>query len=125
MSGYYAYNINLTNKNKHGAWIAQLSVDTLLVTNTQGHTDNNDFAPLIFPNPAQDIFNVDINLTRPEYLSFELYDVNGKLIELLLKDWVKTKTNTFSFSLKDVSSGIYLLKITGSTTNLTKKIIKQ
>lgn len=125
MSGYYGYNINITNKNKHGAWIAQLSVDPLLVTNTKDNTANNDFAPLIFPNPAQDIFNIDINLTRPEYLSFELYDVNGKLIEQLLKDWVKTKTNTFSFSLRDVSCGIYFLKITGSTTNLTKKIIKQ
>lgn len=125
MSGYYGYNINLANKNKHGAWIAQLSVDPLLITNTRDNDDNNDFAPLIFPNPAQDIFNVDINLTRPEYLSFELHDVNGKLIELLLKDWVKTKSNTFSFSLKDVSNGVYFLKITGNTTNITKKIIKQ
>ena len=125
MSGYYGYNINLVNKNKHGAWIAQLSVDPNLITNTKDFGKNNDPPALIFPNPAQDIFNIDINLTQPEYLSFELYDENGKLIELLLKDWVKTKTNTFSFSLKDVSSGIYFLKITGNTTNSTKKIIKQ
>jgi hypothetical protein len=126
MSGYYGYNVSLSSKFRHGAWIAQLAVDPNIITNTMDAAKNNETPSLVFPNPAQDMFNVDINLTQPEYLAFELYDANGKLIELLLRDWVKTKTNTFNFSLKDVSKGIYFLKITGNhQTNITKKIIKQ
>lgn len=127
MSGYYAYNVNtLTNKNKHGAWVAQLAIDPGMVTGLTTIVKNNETPTLVFPNPAQDQFNIDIHLTQPEYLNFELYDANGKLVEVLLRDWVKTKDNTFNFSLRDVSNGIYFLKITGNyNTSITKKIIKQ
>lgn len=126
ISGYYGYTINsVTNKNKHGAWIAQLGIDPGIVTTIVNEPMKNDTPSLVFPNPAQDLFNVDIHLTQPEYLSFELYDANGKLVEILLRDWVKTKDNTFNFSLRDVSKGVYFIKITGNKTSITKKIIKQ
>ncbi|MCD6018524.1 MAG: hypothetical protein K0S53_1645 [Bacteroidetes bacterium] len=126
MSGYYGYNVNnITNKNKHGAWVAQLAIDPGLITGIKTVAENNEAPVLLFPNPALETFSVDLHLSQPEYLSFELLDVHGKLVELLLRDWVKTKDNTFHFSLRDVSNGVYFLKITGNQTNLTKKIIKQ
>lgn len=126
MSGYYGYNVNnITNKNKHGAWVAQLAIDPGLITGIKTVAQSNDPPVLLFPNPAQETFSVDLHLAQPEYLSFELLDVHGKLVELLLRDWVKTKDNTFNFSLRDVSNGIYFLKITGNHTNITKKIVKQ
>lgn len=127
MSGYYGYNVSAFNKNKHGAWVAQLAVDPGMVTGiTTASEENASNGALIFPNPAQELFAVDIHLEHPEYLSFELYDVNGKLVELLLRDWVKTKDNTFNFSIRDIAKGIYFLKITGNhNTIITKKIVKQ
>ncbi len=126
MSGYYAYNPSTLSKNKHGAWVAQLAIDSMMVTGINNISNTSETPALIFPNPAQENFNVDIHLSKPEYLSFELYDANGKLISVLLRDWVKTKDNTFNFSLQDVSKGIYFIKITGNyNTVITKKIIKQ
>ncbi len=56
--------------------------------------------------------------------SFELYDSQGKLITTLLRDWVKVKQNTFSFSTQSLSKGIYVLKINGNyNTVISKKII--
>lgn len=126
MSGYYGYNYSTFNKNKHGAWVAKLAVDPGMVTGiTTASEENISNGALIFPNPAQEMFSVDLSLLKPEYLSFELYDVHGKLVELLLRDWVKTKENRFNFSIRDLSKGIYFLKITGQHTTTTKKIIKQ
>ena len=78
-----------------------------------------------FASPAQDLFNIELNLSQIEYLNFELYDAQGKLVTVLLRDWIKVLQNTFQFSLRDVSSGIYYVKIIGNKgTNITKKIIK-
>jgi hypothetical protein len=55
-----------------------------------------------------------------------LFDAQGKLVAVLMRDWIKLNQNTFQFSLRDLNTGIYFLKITGNhNTNLTKKIIKQ
>ncbi len=79
---------------------------------------------MVYPNPSHQIFSVDISLANPEYLNFQLLDAQGKLVEVLLSDWVKGKENQFSFSTKDLEVGIYFLKITGNyKTNLIKKII--
>ena len=72
MSGYYAYNISSLNKNKHGAWIAQLATDSNMVTSTPSTLSKNETPTLIFPNPTEETFNIDIHLSQPEYLSFEL-----------------------------------------------------
>ncbi|MES2565416.1 MAG: T9SS type A sorting domain-containing protein [Bacteroidota bacterium] len=126
MSGFYGYNVSTFNKNKHGAWVAQLLIDPGMITNLTQVTESTQSPLLLFPNPTLETFSVELHLSEPEYLSFELMDVHGKLVELLLRDWVKTKDNTFNFSLRDVSEGVYFLKITGNhNTNMTKKIIKQ
>lgn len=36
------------------------------------NTENNDFNPLIFANTSQYIFNIKVNLTQSELLSFGL-----------------------------------------------------
>jgi hypothetical protein len=70
------------------------------------------------------MFSVELNLPQPEYLSFELYNQEGKLVALLLRDWVKVTQNLFSFNTKDLSKGIYYLKITGNNkTSITKKVV--
>ncbi|MBP9070451.1 MAG: T9SS type A sorting domain-containing protein, partial [Bacteroidia bacterium] len=80
----------------------------------------------VFPNPAVDRFSVELQLTKPEYLNFELYDSQGKLVAVLLRDWVKTLENVFSFRTTELPKGVYFLKITGNyNTAITKKVIVQ
>ena len=124
MSGCYGYNYSFSYPNAHGAWIAQIG----LYSNNVGineHSKKEEVPSLLFPNPAQDMVTVEFVITQPEYLSFDLYDTQGKLVTTLIRDWVKVKTNSFQFSLRDLSAGIYYLKITGNNgTEITKKVIK-
>lgn len=124
MSGYYAYEYGAAYKHAHASWIAQIGKDAEIGLGLK-QQEKQETPALIFPNPAQDLFSLDLSLAEVEYLSFELYDNNGKLIDVLLRDWVKVKQNTFQFSIRDLSSGVYYLKVKGNKgTDITKKIIK-
>jgi len=122
MSGYYAYNYNFNYPYAHAGWVAQISLSPIINTGIKKEEQNLS-ATALYPNPAKDIFSVDLDLREPEYLSFELYDAQGKMVTLLLRDWVKVKQNTFSFSTQSLSSGIYFLKIKGANSDITKKVI--
>lgn len=125
ISGYYGYQYNVTYNSAHAAWIAQIGTDANILIGVEEQQKNENTA-LLFPNPAQDLFSVDFMISKPEYMTFELFDGQGKSIEVLLRDWIKINQNTFQFSLRDVNSGIYFLKITGNNgTSITKKIVKQ
>jgi hypothetical protein len=125
MSGYYGYVYSSSFPRAHAAWIAQITVDTTQQIDVGIKTQQkNAVSSGIYPNPSQSIFSVDVNLTTPEYLNFELLDAQGKLVEVLLRDWVKGKENTFSFSTRDLDKGVYFLKISGNNkTNILKKVI--
>ena len=122
VSGYYAYS-NGNYPHAHAAWVSQLTTDRNYVGIKTEYTNHNNEVK-VFPNPANTFFSVSFQLKNPEYLSFDLYDVTGKKIETLLKDWVKVHQNTFSFDTRDLDQGIYILKISGSTTNISQKVIK-
>lgn len=122
MSGYYAYAHSLSYPNAHAAWVAQIAVGGISTGISQTAMPSQSAS--VYPNPAKDIFSVELSLDAPEYLSFELYDAQGKLITVLLRDWVKVKQNIFSFRTTDLAKGIYILKITGnSSTSISKKVI--
>lgn len=122
LSGYYSYNYPAGNYKAHGTWVAQIFDEQGVFVGLTDET-KQDASGIVYPNPAHDMFTIDLNLSAPEYLSFELYAADGKLIKLLLRDWVKVKQNAFSFNTHNLEKGIYVLKITGNNTKLAKKIV--
>ncbi len=124
VSGYYSYFYSGSYPKAHRAWVAQIGTSDGFLTSVNKIEKEEAINVSVFPNPTNDIFSVDLNLAKPEYLSFELFDQQGKLVTLLLRDWVKVKQNVFSFSTRDLSKGIYILKIAGNyNTNISKKVV--
>lgn len=125
MSGYIGAPYGSGFPNAHAAWVAQLTNSTVAIDDTritEQQAESNQL--LVFPSPASDRFMVDFKLSKPEYLSFELIDGAGKTVAVLLRDWVKTSENIFSFNTKDLPKGVYTLTITGNyNTRLTKKLV--
>ncbi len=71
----------------------------------------------IYPNPANDIINIETEL---EILFCEIYSINGQCVEE-----ISTNSSQKNISVKNLSSGIYLLKIRTEQGLIHKKLIIQ
>ena len=80
---------------------------------TASINDNQLFDFQIYPNPAADLVNIK---TQQPVDSIQLYTMLGSQIEVAL-------TADNSFSVSNLNSGIYLLKITSGAATTTKRLI--
>ncbi len=87
--------------------------------------DVNNFSVQIFPNPVNDVLSLKLNLLSEKQLSVALYSLEGKLSKTLLNQKVPEGLINQSFSINDISQGVYLLKIVSADgeINHTQKII--
>ncbi len=72
----------------------------------------------IFPNPATDILQIDLgnNALEPDVQNISIFDFKGSLV---------SKINKFipSLDIKNLSKGVYLVKIQFSNSIVTKKLL--
>ncbi len=113
-----------TASKKNNTWIAELSLSSLAGVAEQSNNSMNELA--LYPNPTTELMNVSITIEKSDVLKFEVLDITGKLVKVLLQDKVKAGKNNFSFSTTPLANGIYFLKITSATKEiLTEKFVKQ
>jgi hypothetical protein len=62
--------------------------------------------------------NVQLCLEKADYLQIQIFDVQGKLIHVLLRERVKAGKNTFSFSTSPLAAGHYILKVNSAHQEL-------
>ncbi len=74
----------------------------------------------IYPNPASNIINVNMNTTLINNAIIELYDATGKLLTQ------QKVTNEFtSLNINGLSNGIYTVRIITDNEQTIKRIVKQ
>jgi hypothetical protein len=101
------------------------SVDTLGVANLQsvsGSKQNND-QPfiLVYPNPTKGEFSLDLrDDVGVSMVRVEMYNVHGRL--LFTKELAADSTH--SFSITELTSGVYFLKVISGTRVETIKVIR-
>ncbi|MEY8848553.1 BspA family leucine-rich repeat surface protein [Psychroserpens sp. XS_ASV72] len=91
------------------------TVSTQVVDNLSINEYSLDHTLKIYPNPTNDYFKIDIpsNVTIE---SIELFNVSGKLI----KEYSKSET----YIIRNLSPGLYFLKIKTDQSEVTKKLVK-
>ena len=83
----------------------------------------NGFAVTVFPNPTNDILNIDIKTEQNVNTSIQLCDENGKV---LIDENLKVTETNRKYDLKIFAAGLYFLKIkTQNDYSKTVKIIKR
>jgi hypothetical protein len=92
-----------------------------IVTLGKSNSEDISLEMNVFPNPTVDELRLKIGENK-EFLSFQLFDINGKL----LSNSEKIIENETVINMKNFYSGIYFLKIISTTQMLkTFKIIKK
>jgi hypothetical protein len=72
--------------------------------------DANGGSVSIYPNPAQEMLNIDLYSTQAQHTLIQLLDMSGRMIKQVATTSV-AGMNHFTINLKDISSGLYTLQI--------------
>lgn len=87
------------------------------------YPDNNvksELSVLLYPNPVDDILNVNIKALKGDKISYNLMDMSGKLISMK-----EEKNSTFKINMVNLLSGVYILVIQDEASKKSYKIIKK
>lgn len=104
------------------AWVARIkNAEWVVGIKDQ---ENNLTNPNVFPNPVKESkFTARFTLATKEKLTFNLYDVNGRLIKRLLSAECKKGRNEFSFNTGLLATGNYLFSVQGEDKQVLSELI--
>ena len=84
------------------------------------NVNGDDMKVNVFPNPASDFIAVQYIGLNKDNLNIELFDVSGRLVQKTVLN--AGATNTY-LDTKTLYAGTYLVKIIGSNSTTTKKVV--
>lgn len=107
----------------HATWIAEIGMNFIATDVADKKAEQN---LKVYPNPIKEQVTVKFKVNETDYLNFVIYDVNGKEVKHLMKEFIKEGTHEFSFSAEPLSTGVYFLKIFSDKQEFAnQKIIKE
>ena len=114
-----------TNVWGHGKINAYGAVRKLLQNlNTSTYTTAQKLDCVLYPNPSNDHFNLDVLSSGKELLSVRVVDLSGSTV--LQQDWkVEAGQNTMSLDVHSLSKGIYTVLVKGKNSDIAIKAIVQ
>lgn len=87
------------------------------------HEPNSSLQGLVYPNPSEGDYFIELNADRDETIKLLLFDVNGRLITQT--DWVVANgVNTYQPNWQHLAAGIYFVKLIGQSGELNIKLVK-
>jgi hypothetical protein len=75
----------------------------------------------LYPNPNKGDFSLSFNSTSGENIDVTVHDIAGRLVHS--QNFNATSSFNENISLKNVSTGMYLITVTDQEKTVTKKLI--
>ena len=97
-------------------WSEPLTVTTLGV----GIDDYLTNSISLYPNPANDVVNVQCTMNNVQVEAVEVFDVYGKLLQT-----VSMTPETTRINVSGLAAGIYFVRVTTNEGNVTKSFVKK
>lgn len=77
----------------------------------------------MYPNPAHDALNIEMNLVKTEVVHIQVLDAVGHEVTQWQRTWQRG-THAEQFSVKGLAAGNYVLRIMTSQGAITRKLVK-
>ena len=74
----------------------------------------------VYPNPAGEVLNIQVNDAAVQLTSIQMYDINGR--QVMSRSWPAAEFST-SIDTGHLPAGMYLLKMNSSAVSITKRIL--
>ena len=89
-----------------------------------GISESDDFTVFnVYPNPADDLLQVNFVSKEDQSISIDLISSNGGLVSTESVNTKVGQSNRVSFSVDGLASGIYVVRIQGASSVATKRVV--
>lgn len=94
----------------------ETAVDVSIIVNAVGISESHVPALMIYPNPARDRIFIELVNVQKGKSTLNIYDITGKSV------YVKQLTEVRTMINLDLSSGLYIVRLTNANETLTKQL---
>jgi len=106
-----------------GVWVLKNDLITSVTENKSIIVPNSIELYQNYPNPFNSTTTIELDIPKSEIVSVEVFDVIGRKIQTLLKGEVKAGNYKIKFDSFNLSSGIYLYRLTAGNKSIIKKMV--
>jgi PKD repeat protein len=78
----------------------------------------------VYPNPVEDVLNIQFNATNNEMMNVMVYDITGNVV-FATRENVNAGTTQMQIDLSAFQAGIYLVSMNNETSNVLVKVVKK
>ncbi|MEJ5261925.1 MAG: phospholipase D-like domain-containing protein [Ignavibacterium sp.] len=76
-----------------------------------------------YPNPFNPITSIRFDVAKSQHIKLAVYDLLGREVKVLFDSFAPAGFITVDFRGDDLSSGIYIYRLTGENVNISKKMM--
>ncbi|MFC2131520.1 T9SS type A sorting domain-containing protein, partial [Bacteroidota bacterium] len=86
--------------------------------------DNSIEATITYPNPAENIFNLEFDLTQDNITIIDIVDLSGAIVNEIDNNFLIAGHQAYSVDITNLPSGFYTLRILSGAFSFTGTVIK-
>ncbi|MCX7735528.1 MAG: T9SS type A sorting domain-containing protein [Candidatus Kapabacteria bacterium] len=83
---------------------------------------NNISNVSVFPNPSKGNINLEFELFKPTHCSLKITDINGRLIDLPIDEFLGQGKHSYSINLEKLNTGVYFYYFSDGISTINGKI---
>jgi hypothetical protein len=76
-----------------------------------------------YPNPFNSTTTIEFVVPNSDFVELSVFDINGKLVKTLFSKKMARGSIKVDFDSLNLSSGVYIYRLTNSTESITKKML--